>query len=334
MTYARKIFPVNGDVSPKASFRIIIFSEGYLSTESTQFYEDSRELVDRLLALTPFNISKRSKNWLSVYSHFTSSDNAGPSTTVPPPLGRTAFESTIDSANELLTVNPLLLQAEINNVELRRFDLSDLPLSETMPLGSVPRHTIATLPVVLLPETTGNGGELEYFPEPNEPYFIATTKNGRWEQVVARSIARIFGLADEFELEGFEYTDVSDFDALVQSIYSPNLAAYDDVSILNPLPQPKSAWYPLISATKKSTPFTVHPHPGLSLTPDRSLPNHPTSHEEIALWEGAGGYRKNLYRSAHDCLNRRRIGDNSLPIRNTQVPFCKVCEAVIENMIQ
>ena len=52
----------------------------------------------------------------------------------------------------------------------------------------------------------------------------------------------------------------------------------------------------------------------------------PFSYENIELWEGGGYFRKNVYRSAYDCLLRRRIGDSSLPVKAIKTAICPICQ--------
>ena len=67
--------------------------------------------------------------------------------------------------------------------------------------------------------------------------------------------------------------------------------------------------------------------------PDNTIDAVPMTPSTIEYWEGGGGYRTKVYRSAHDCLMRRRIGESRLPVSAGRVAFCKVCTQHLRNLL-
>lgn len=330
MPQARKIFPFGIGSSPYETFKLVILSEGFVAGEERQFYDSCTELMDSILDTPPFNVLKFSPFWLNTYSHFEPSNNAGPAINTSASPGRSAFDSSLDTSAEILTLDVSKVATTLNTLTLKN-DQTNVDLSELMGPGGLAKGSLGGLVVLLLPETSGNnGGELEYFPTDNlEYYFVATTMNGAWHQVILRSIGKLLGLGDEFELDGASFEAPPPLDH--SSTGYPNLLYFDPA----PTTAPNSSWiwYPMLSGFEQTQVLPVHPHPGTTGTPDRSLPSFPASPSSIELWEGGAGFRSKVYRPAFDCLMRRRLGDNSLPVRNENVPFCKVCKYVLFSQI-
>lgn len=63
-----------------------------------------------------------------------------------------------------------------------------------------------------------------------------------------------------------------------------------------------------------------------------TFPTLSFSYKTIELWEDGGGYRKKIYRAAHDCLLRRRIGDTTLPVKTKRVSLCPICELTLNKL--
>ena len=335
MPYARKIFPQGGVGSTQGKFKMLILSEGYLASESNVFLGDCHKLIRELLKVSPFNVTKKNPYWLNVYTHFTASNNSGPAINTTPTANRTSYESSLDTTTDEFLINATLVSDMVDTIQIRNMDGVDFDLKDHSPKEDVPLFPSASLIVVLSPSTSGlgaaNGGEMEYAPNTGEYYFIGVTQDKKWGQVIARSIGSILGLGPEFELAGTNFAVPSDMEGLlIQSNY-PNLLYYKTTT--STVPKKSQYWYDLITATNKTTALTVNPHPGVATTPDRTLPTYPESASSIALWEGGFGYRSKVYRSSYDCLMRRRIGDTTLPVRDKKVPFCKVCNHHIENLI-
>jgi hypothetical protein len=117
MPRASRIFP-HTYVPPSQSLNIILLSEGYTASERSAFLQDCMELVNKLLDMTPFNLSRTWPDWLAIHAVFTPSNNHGPAVDSPPTPGATAYESLLDSTTGRLSLNVARVNAAINTVTL------------------------------------------------------------------------------------------------------------------------------------------------------------------------------------------------------------------------
>lgn len=326
----KKIFPAGVGNAPYNSFKLILVAEGYLAAESAKFAGDCVDLIEALLDITPFNLTRAHPHWLSVYSSYTQSANAGPAINQAAQAGRTLFDSSLTTATGVLSVS----QPKFNTyvaAETIAVEGSATPLAGMCVQGGRSYAKTGTLIVVLLPPVVGQpaGGEAESALGANDYHFVAVTKDGRYEQVVARSIGQCLGLGDEFELAGA--ANLAPSSPIAGDILKYNLQYFEAAP-----PNPISAdlkWYRLFSATKRVGAPSIHANLDTA-TPGRALDPVPTTHAEVEFWEGAGGYRSKVWRAASDCLMRRRIGDGTLPVRAASVPFCRVCRHHIADVVR
>jgi hypothetical protein len=318
----KKIFPAAIAASPAVTFKLVIVAEGFTTSQEQVFYNNCNELVSSIFATTPFSLTRHIPSWINIYTYFQASANEGCAVDAPASAGRTAFESSLASAAELLSFNTASINDFIDNVFIQQGDSSE-HLSTRMSRGTVMYGSLACLVLVLLPPTGGNGGEYEHSPAEEDYYFVATTQDGEWHQVVIRAIAKCLGLWDEFELSGTDYGSPGEDDAHFYHSAARNLVYFDTPP--GSAPDSSFKWRKLLSATQQLLPLEVVSHPGDANTPDRSLSTEPISSQQIKLYEGGGGYRSRIYRSSFDCLLRRRIGDTSIPVRKQLVPLCPVC---------
>lgn len=322
-----KIFPSAVGNSPFSSFKIFFLSEGFTASQQPQFSGACVEFVDRLLASPPFNLTRMNPHWLSIYRLFVPSANSGPALGVLPAAGRTAFESSIDVISGNLSINPVKVGAVLDAENIRSGS-DPIPLSEMVSKNLPTWGPTGAMVVLLIPETAGRGAELEYRPAAEEYYFIATTLNGEWHQVILRSLGLHLGLGDEFDLDG------QDFQAprtqLEKAIYHRNLVYLENPPLTNGA---ISKWKELFSRGQQKLQTVVHPKSALRSAIDRSLPEFPFSPDTVEIWEGGGGYQERVYRTAMDCLMRRRIGDTTLPIRENALAFCVACRKVLANFV-
>jgi hypothetical protein len=324
----QKIFPGGVGNSPRHCFKVVFLSEGYLLQEQHLFTGACIEFVERMLGIPPFNLTRINPHWLSVYRLFVPSANAGPASGSSSP-GRTAFESAIDPATGVLSVNAARVVAEVTAAQLR-VGTAQVPLSELILPGSAVGYTTGTLLVVLLPRvlTPAAGADAEHMPADGEYHFVATTRNGEWHQVVVRGMAAVLGLGDEFELSGTDH--LAPADASIATKLPYNLEYF-------PTPPPTNGsalrWRSLFTPAQLSQPPMVHGKTGAPAAPDVTLPAFPLSPDGAELWEGGGGYRTQVYRTARDCLMRRRCGDPILALRQAPVGFCPACRRFLHYVI-
>jgi hypothetical protein len=327
----RKLFPGGFDNSPYNSFKLVLISEGYLAAETAGFIGDCVDLVEALFNTAPFGLTRAHPGWLSVYAGFTSSAQSGPAINAPAAPSRTAFESSLTTTTSTLTLNQTKVNAWVA-AETLLVDGVDTPLAEFCATGGPSFGRSGTLLVFLLPPVVGqpSGGEFESIPGPVDVHCIAVSKDGRYQQTVARTVAAYLGLADEFELAGAAYLAPPPAD-FARVLFSYNLQMFD-ISPPSPI-DTSSKWYPLSGVADRMSPSGVHAKADPA-TPDLTLDAPPARQVRVEFWEGGAGYRTRVWRSAHDCLMRRRIGDPALPVRSGGVPFCPACRHYLRGIIE
>jgi hypothetical protein len=315
-----------GGQPPGYAFNVILLAEGYLAAEGSAFHGACLDFVERLLLVPPFNLTRINPGWLNVYKRFLPSANAGPAAG-PAPAGRTVFESSLDAATGRLTANPARVAAVVD-AETVEYGGSILPLNQFVGVSSRAAAGLTLLALLLPAHASAAGGELEYQPGAADYYFVATTQNGEWHQVIMRAMAGMLGLADEFELPGPEF--LAPGTGADRAALHPNVIPRATPPLLN---KDVARWRPLIGLARQNSPATVHPRTAPPGTPDNTLSAVPTTPSEIEFWEGGEGFRTKVYRSAPDCLMRRRIGDANLPVRGRRVPFCRVCRKFLQDLL-
>ena len=324
----RKLFPAAVSNSPFNSFKLILVSEGYLATETAGFIGDCVDLIEALFNTAPFGLTRMYPGWLSIYAGFTPSGQSGPAINTPAAANRTAFESSLTTATAVLSLNQAKINAWVAGETLLA-DSVELPLDRFFTIGAPSSGFGGTLLVVLLPSVAGQpgGGEFESAPGPNDLHYLAVSKDGFYQQAIARGIAALLGLADEFELPGGPYLDPG------AAAFAP--AAYNleffDSSPPSPIDS-SSRWYPLSGVSERTSLTGVHAKADPT-TPDVTTDPVPARQPRIEFWEGGGGYRTKVWRSARDCLMRRRFGDATLPVRSAKVSFCPACRYYISRVI-
>jgi hypothetical protein len=330
LTIMIRIFPYLGNADTTNSFKLIFVSEGYLADEATKFYGDCLAFADNLIQMAPFNLSRITSCWLSIYTAFTPSGSSGPSIDTPATIDRTAFESTYMSATGALTFNQTKVNAFLDSLQFTD-SFGTESFNAVVAKGEPVSAPAVSLVIILLPPLSGHpdGAEAENNPTDNDYYFVATTTDKLWHQVVIRGICQNIGLGDEFELDGA--TQLAPVvDPSVGSMLLPFNLFY---STTTPgTAQDCLQWLPLFSSTQRSGPITTHPKSGTPANPDYTLEDPPLFHPVIEYWEGGGGYWTQIYRSAQDCLMRRKIGFPQLPLREQPLSFCPACYHYLKNI--
>src|SRR5205807_7778596 len=115
--------------------------------------------------------------------------------------------------------------------------------------------------VILVPASVGGtqvSGEME---RPATPVaFMAVTIDDGWHQIVARSIARLLGLAYEGEEAGPTFLQPANDSEIMVVRGAPNLLYY--VTPPSPPLPADFPWLSLVSASQRTSGLTVVPHPG------------------------------------------------------------------------
>ena len=326
-----KIFPYLGDNNPDSSFTLLLVSEGYLSGDSMKFASDCMDFVEQLLRTAPFSLSRINPNWLSIYSHFTPSNTSGTAIGAST-VGRTAFQSAYDETSKTLMLDQSSVNSFLNTVQLTQFGTAR-PFSSFMDSGDQSYGPTATLVMFLIPPLSGHpeGSEMKSVPSADaDYYFCATTTDQLWHQVVFRAMCDSLGLGDEFELDGPDYlAPVPDQNNSFTMEFN---LKYSDVVPTTAKFMPD--WAPIFNATQRLLPIPVHSKSGTPATPDNSIEQPALFHPDIEYWEGGGGYRTKVYRTAADCLMRRKFGSSELPIRANEISFCPACYYFLKVLIR
>lgn len=326
----RKIFPFDAESSFFNSFKIVFIPEGYLASESAFFTASCIEFVNKLLETPPFNLTRINSNWLSVYTSFISSNNSGPSVNAIPSINRTAFESQVNTVTGLIAINQQKLNAHVDSETFHYAD-SILNLSDNVERDGPSYGRNGTLFVVLLPPLQGHsaGAEFENTPGNNDYYFVSTTQDGEWHQVVTRALSKLLGLGDEFESDGDIFLEPDD-EKIRDLLAFPNIQYFETPPVAV---TPESQWYDLFSITQRGLPIAIHNKVGLPASGDYTINTQLINYTRPEFWEGAGGYRTKVYRSNFDCLLRRQIGNSQLVVRQNRVDFCPTCLHFLKNII-
>ena len=330
MPNTRRIFP-DTYVPPQHTFNLLLLAEGF--TIEGPFIKKCHQLVRDLLGIVPFNTTRYQPSWINVYCYFTASTDPGPVLgTVP---GNTVFGSTYDTSTSSLKLNTTSVSDVIHGqprlwVRGEEGD-RDHPAGNFWFLGPQRMGPTSGLIVILLPESVDGtlvSAEMES-PASSPIPFFATTTDGLWHRVVARAMARVLGLGDEFERAGPNFLKPNQDESRKLDIY-PNLTYLPAPFTANPPVDFK--WYKELDSRQRSRPLKVIKHPLPVDNPNASVPSRRVTTADIDLVEGGGGYRTDVYRSAEDCLMRRQIGGALSPKRD-DVPFCTICQRYLTLLI-
>ncbi len=158
---------------------------------------------------------------------------------------------------------------------------------------------------------------------------VVTSLYGYWEQIIFRALGQLIGLGDESENDSVHYLapGVDENAAFEDRVFHNLLFSKEPANIA------KDKWRMLLGGLDQSTSMPIHRSELHPTSPDYASLQYQYSPEKIEFWEGGGGYRTQVYRSAQDCIMRRRIGDKRLPLRKTKLPLCPVCEAVFRQTL-
>lgn len=329
MHILKKLYPRNGDESYLTTTSLVFIAEGYTVAQETQFYQDVDQAFQRILDYHSLINLRRDNNSLSVYTLFIPSAQSGIASNATEAINRTPFESYLSNG---LHLNYNKIRDVLDDAYFASYSNEQNKLSTRLVLMNSDELESLTkaLPVFIFPNITSQVGEFENLIA-NQYYYVATTLDNFYEQAILRAVFRLWGLGDEFELDGNGFLEPDDEVGTTINFLFPNLFYTANLNLISPS-TPDFKWRNLFTSFDSTT-ITTHPHPGSVNTPDRTLPSIPFSYRKIELWEGGGGFRKKIYRVAQDCLLRRRIGDPTLPVKEKKIALCPVCEFSINKEI-
>jgi hypothetical protein len=244
-------------------------------------------------------------------------------------VDRTAFDSRYETATRRLSISQAKFNAFVDDPSTTLTEENtDVPLAEVLRQGDLTMGTTGVVLALLLPSISGEPAtaEAESALDEGDYHFVACTTNNWWHQVVLRTMGAAMGLGDEWELDGDEFLEPP----TRKDIPYINLQYYAAPPTTNRSKTLK--WRSYFSVADRIQAPLVHPKTNPAAA-DTSIDPVPVSPSTIEYWEGGGGYRTKVYRSAHDCLMRRRLGDSSMPVSAARVPFCKVCRQHLRNLL-
>lgn len=323
-----KIYPMGAGVQPEASFKLMLVAEGFNAASRARFAALCVDMVEALLATTPFNRTRAHPEWLSVLRIFEPSADSGPRVGGSTAGHSTLLNSSVDPASHRLDIDPAMLTALLQRQQVATSNGTRL-LSDLYGCNGITYGVTGGIVAVITPPIDDPAGADSHVQpaELGQYHLVATTANGFWPQVVLRGIGTALGLMDEFERPEPECAIARDDAALFQN--SPNVVFCDTPPQRN---SDVAAWRHVMSAAQRLSAAVVHPHVAGDL-PDTVFPAAPAVNGGFEFWEGGAGFRRKAYRSAEDCLMRRAPGLGYLPARDSPVPFCAVCISYLRSTI-
>lgn len=327
MPRTRQLFP-STFLSPRAcDLLIVVASEGYLASERSNFLVDCSSLLDNLTRTFPLSLLPVSLYRVGLSAAFLPSAQRGPA--VGANAADTVFGSRLATGSSTLVLDSQKVNSAVTSIEIPDWEGAPKRLAEMAPKGNSVGQRSAEL-FVLTPEVQGSDGGDAYVglavAGSDDFHVTATTANGQWHQVLARRIAKRLGLADEFELEGSDFLKPTQEQRM--SLFSaPNVLVTPRVE----LERSRRKLYSLMPQAVVDN-LAVHPKTNPQTVSVPSV-GPMTMQPESALHEGAAGFRTEVWRTAEDCLMRRRIGDPVLTCRKQPVGFCLACSSHIKLML-
>jgi len=319
----QKLFPSSVGTPPMSSFKLIFLAEGYQALHQSDFKSACADFYAWLIATPPFNSTRYNPGWLTVYAGFQASTATGPAPAGTTPANRTTFDSALSAAG-VLTVDSAKVVAVLDAENLQEGGIAQ-GLSGFLAKGHQTYGRTGALVVLLLPAATPAGAEMAYVPAVGEYHFIAVTQNGLWQQVVLRAMCDVLGLGDEFELAGTDFLEPTTAEEI--ALLPFNLEYFDTLPTTNGV---SPGWNRLFGPGRAAAPAIVHASSG-SPAP---LDTNPMTPETVEFWEGGGGFRTKIYRTAKDCLMRRQFGNPAhLPLTSAPVPLCLACSTFLRDAI-
>ncbi|WPB83884.1 M64 family metallopeptidase [Sediminicoccus rosea] len=323
---ASKIHPFGVGNALDASFKLILVAEGFTAAQRGAFSALCHDLIEAILATTPFNRTRVRPEWLTVIKVFMPSTSSGPRIAGAPGHS-TLLSSFVDGATNRLAVDHGLLGAVLATQSVTTA-VGEVPLAALYGAGGITYGVTGGLVAVIAPAMADPAGADDHVrPAAGEYHLVATTANGLWHQVVLRGIGTALGLADEYEREGAAFAAATETSPELAN--APNVVFSDAPPVMN---ADFIAWRHVMSPVEALAPAVVQPRPAHDL-PNTALPAAPYAAGRVAFWEGGAGYRRKAYRPAEDCLMRRAPGLGYLPARVGAIGFCPVCVSHLRSAI-
>lgn len=311
----KRIFPRTTHThAPIPECNVIFLAEGFTSDDKSRFVQLCHQFRRTLLATTPFNLLTYNPNQIGIGSHFTASVVRGVG--LPNTSNDTVFHASIDASTGALTLDEQAIDQVINQLRLRTGDYErSVRARISLQFESPARDLI----IILMPNQYTDGsaitGEIEVMTSSGN-WIVATTVEAGWERTVIYALGRALGLGIEADSTDPLPTSVN---GILFNGYYPNLYHPLPTETIPPLgnfiPTASFKWIYELDAKARNEGIPIIPRGVLMYDKNR----------EIQLFQGGGGFG-NVYRSAHDCLMRRVIGESATSPKNDNVPFCTICQ--------
>lgn len=330
MPTIRKIFPADNSRSDLTrTLNIVFIAEGYTENHELQFTKDCLSCVKRLKDIFPFNRLKQQVGAINFFSCFVPSDNEGPVVNSSAIANRTFLESTLDTSTNIISINNQLFLDLCNDLEY-----FDPTLDDFVAVNDYDNDApiISIMPFILIPANESsypNGGELLLLSEnsPEEVGILACTADNHFENILAQFIGYTVGLGAEYDMPGNDFLAPTDDERKGVILSHLNLITESEIEEIE-----SSRWSKFLTKSSIDSGIDIHSHPNSS-NPNRELLTPFLTTTNIQLWEGGAGFRTGVFRSAEDCIMRRKVGDVELPIKQDRLGFCPICRNIIQNRI-
>jgi len=315
-----KVIKISNQINTKLNLKanIVLLGDGFES--QSDFLDLCNEFKRKFLKYSPFSILNNIEDVINIYSVlWTQSDFEKFSNSEMP---NSILELEINNANNSVDFNKKRLLEIIKTFSTNK-NLFNEEYNKLFNAQIISKLNPNTLVAVLVPnnEYEENLIELEGFLEDDRFYFVLTSVNQFWEQIIIRAFCKLLGLANEYTFDTSEYFEPKDINSILMiDLEIPNLLYYDNLSVAQ---VDLKKWNHLISSDSSIK------NDGIKTSDSRFQ----YSSEKIELWEGGGGYETKVYRSSQDCLMRRQIGNQDRPVKKTKVPLCLICETYIRNKL-
>ncbi|MEZ4684670.1 MAG: hypothetical protein R3B47_00930 [Bacteroidia bacterium] len=289
--------------------KIVFVPEGFSSEQN--YIQICKDFIVDLQGHYPFNFLINN-DLIEIYSLFPDIES-----TPSGSLNHSILETEIN--NFQIEVNRDIVSSIIENSYFNDSPGEAIRLSDQIHNGEVEKSLNLCLVIVLLPKM---GSEFPYgiaqeFPASSDDYFfIATSVDNLWYQIVLRTICRIIGLGDEFYAGDGIVSSPNEFEGTYIDTFFPNLLYLES----NPktINIQDSKWKKYYSNIQSSL-----------IVNDNAEVNSIYSYmsEDVEAWVGGGSFEKKIFRSYGDCLLSYEINNELRPLRNSRKVLCRLCES-------
>lgn len=298
------------------AIRLLIVSDYWTEDRRAEFDRTCAGLFPGLAGVAPFNLFERYPAAIEAWSLWLPSTTGFPDPAATPGAG--PVPAVVDPATGAFQVTTSAVPEVLSGSVLPRGDRGTSSAGQWSDRG----RGVPVVVCFLLPPTTAAPVEwvstefvdlartVPVWP----PRYLACSADAGWPRIVARALGSAMGLGEEWSGDGSGSAEPATPQAAMLAAAQPNLVA----GPAPPVPPTASfKWFDELDARARTSGVPGPKGPG-----------------PIRLVEGGGGYRSGVFRSAPDCLMRRRIaGDTATSVRSDPVEFCPLCRRLLTRSI-